>query len=231
MLDEKQKTLIRSWRVLAEERSGYNAFIAGWIAFNAYCYAMYAPRAQRQRADLRPPLVLTEGSERQPLLGTLVGASDRVTIDIEAPTRLKIIIREKYSEDYIFTAFAEEHQPEYKSLLLKDTAFRNAAHTLCSSLEKRRGEFFVVNMAKANQYESHRSTKDLEDRNVVVRLTDLESLRQMKNVLYQIRCNIFHGEKVPGDLNDDRITNAAAPVLGGLLTMVAGPLDSSSQDP
>jgi hypothetical protein len=39
------------------------------------------------------------------------------------------------------------------------------------------------------------------------------NLRQLKSVLYQIRCNVFHGEKAPGDVNDDRIVRAAHPVL------------------
>lgn len=224
MLDEKQEKLIRSWRVLADQQSGYNAFIARWIAFNAYCYALYAPRAQRQRADLRTSPVLTVSAQQQSLRGTLVGANNRVTIDIEAPTRLKIVIRERYTEDYIFDAFAKEHEGAYKDLLMNDMGFREAANILRSALEKRPGEFFVVNMAKATQHKINRNLNELANENVIVRLTDLANLRQMKDVLYQIRCNIFHGEKVPDDLNDDRITNAAAPVLGGLLTMVAGPL-------
>lgn len=32
-------------------------------------------------------------------------------------------------------------------------------------------------------------------------------------MLYQIRCNIFHGEKTPGDFNDDRIVKNALPLL------------------
>lgn len=36
-------------------------------------------------------------------------------------------------------------------------------------------------------------------------------------MLHQIRCNVFHGEKIPGELNDDRIVNAATPVLRELL--------------
>ena len=39
------------------------------------------------------------------------------------------------------------------------------------------------------------------------------SLNIIKKVIYQIRCNIFHGEKVPGDINDDRIAVGALPML------------------
>jgi hypothetical protein len=46
-------------------------------------------------------------------------------------------------------------------------------------------------------------------------------LTQLKNVLYQVRCNVFHGEKVPGDVNDDRIVRAAYPVLLRIMQQLA----------
>ena len=48
--------------------------------------------------------------------------------------------------------------------------------------------------------------------NVIV-LCEKNDLTTLKNVLYQIRCNIFHGEKTPGDINDDRIVKSAFPIL------------------
>ncbi len=38
-------------------------------------------------------------------------------------------------------------------------------------------------------------------------------LAQLKSMLYQVRNSVFHGGKVPSDLNDDRIVKAATPVL------------------
>ena len=44
----------------------------------------------------------------------------------------------------------------------------------------------------------------------------MERLEEVKG----IRCNIFHGEKAPGVLNDDRIVKAATPVLRQLLEIL-----------
>ena len=55
MLDHKQQRLIESWTRLADQAGTdeYTRFLALWIAFNAYCYAHYAPQAHKERADLR----------------------------------------------------------------------------------------------------------------------------------------------------------------------------------
>ena len=52
----------------------------------------------------------------------------------------------------------------------------------------------------------------MSDKNIIISL-DKNNLKTIQKVLYQIRCNIFHGEKGPGDLNDDRIVRASNPVL------------------
>ena len=58
---------------------------------------------------------------------------------------------------------------------------------------------------------------------IVVPFDDFTKLSQVKRVLYQIRCNIFHGAKVPGEVNDDRITKCAIPILRRLVQMaIAG---------
>ena len=56
----------------------------------------------------------------------------------------------------------------------------------------------------------------LSNQNILVLCED-NNLDTIKNVLYQIRCNIFHGEKIPGDRNDDRIVKSANPVLKYIL--------------
>lgn len=47
----------------------------------------------------------------------------------------------------------------------------------------------------------------------IIFLCENFDLKTIKNTLYQIRCNIFHGEKIPGDINDDRIVKSANPIL------------------
>ena len=66
--------------------------------------------------------------------------------------------------------------------------------------------------------------KDIEKEDInkllnqkILVLCEDNNLDTIKNVLYQIRCNIFHGEKIPGDVNDDTIVKSANPVLKYIL--------------
>lgn len=68
---------------------------------------------------------------------------------------------------------------------------------------------------KANHSEN--DIEKLKNRNVIVEC-DTNNLKTIYNVLYQIRCNIFHGEKVPGEINDDRIVSYANPILKQIVT-------------
>jgi hypothetical protein len=218
-LDAKQKHLMTSWIGLAD-RTGmdaYTQFMALWIAFNAYCCAHYAQAAHRERADVRKSRGL-DGltDEEQPVSGTIRRSNNRVTIDLESPSTIRIVIAEKYTEDHIFTAFAEQHADTYH-LLLQDDAFRDGVLRVQQSLEKRAGNYYVINMAKARHHDENADLRAMEAANIIIRFTDTNSLRQLKDVLYQVRCNIFHGEKQPGILNDDRIVTAATPVLRQLL--------------
>jgi hypothetical protein len=79
-------------------------------------------------------------------------------------------------------------------------------------------------MSRLNEYydmlEDMKTIEELNKRNIVVLFEDIFNLQILKNVLYQIRCNIFHGEKTPGDINDDRIVSASFPVLKYLLEKI-----------
>lgn len=67
-------------------------------------------------------------------------------------------------------------------------------------------------MAKSNSYNSEYDINEMATKNIIILCED-NNLKTIKNVLYQIRCNIFHGEKTPGDDNDDRIVKNAFPLL------------------
>ena len=67
-------------------------------------------------------------------------------------------------------------------------------------------------MARINQYDRAGNIDQQAKKNILVLFED-NRLRTIKNILYQIRCNIFHGEKTPGGFNDDRIVKVARPVL------------------
>lgn len=53
----------------------------------------------------------------------------------------------------------------------------------------------------------------MDSRNIIVLFDNIYKLRILKDVLFQIRCNIFHGEKTPSDVHDDRIVATSYPVL------------------
>ena len=76
---------------------------------------------------------------------------------------------------------------------------------------------YVINMLKADRHSPMREFREMISDHTIIPFENTTKLGQLKDVLYQIRCNIFHGEKVPGDLNDDRIVAAAVPVLSQLL--------------
>jgi len=67
-------------------------------------------------------------------------------------------------------------------------------------------------MARINSFDQKEDIDEQSRRNILV-LCENNNLSTIKNVLYQIRCNIFHGEKIPGDINDDRIVKSANPIL------------------
>lgn len=67
-------------------------------------------------------------------------------------------------------------------------------------------------MARIKAYNQSEDIDVQSKRNILV-LCEKNDLKTIKNVLYQIRCNIFHGEKIPGDINDDRIVKSANPIL------------------
>jgi len=75
-------------------------------------------------------------------------------------------------------------------------------------------------MLLAGQHDEEASLDDLTRRNAVVAVKAPDDLGDLVEVLYQVRCNVFHGEKVPGDANDDRIVKAARPLLVELLRHV-----------
>jgi hypothetical protein len=221
MLDDKQQALIQSWIQFGQEETtnAYNRFIALWIALNAYCCAQYATAAHRDQASIKARGYDGLTGEQQPVKGTIQRADARVTIDLAAPSEIRIVIKERYTENFIFHAFAEQYAKAYQALLQTES-FHDQVAGLQHALEKRPGEYYVINMAKAAQHDPMRHLHELQGQNIIVRFTDTTSLRQLKDVLYQIRCNVFHGEKVPGEPNDDRIVTAAIPVLQAILAIV-----------
>lgn len=217
-LDSKQKRLITSWLGLAD-RPGmepYTQFMALWIAFNAYCYPHYGESADRPRADLKKDTGFANVSDEPQRVDAHIHRDQRrIIIDLDAPTTIRIHITERYTEDNIYASFAQHHASTYKALWDNNT-FAKAVEQFQHAIAKN-GRHYVINMLKANQHRAERTFREMANDHTIVPFEDTQSLRQLKDVLYQVRCNIFHGEKVPGEPNDDRIVTAAVPVLRQLI--------------
>jgi hypothetical protein len=72
-LDPKQQRLIRAWLAAAISPSGdeYGRFMAAWIAFNAFCYPLFAEKTSRRRPDLADDRGLVGLTGRVPAQGSL----------------------------------------------------------------------------------------------------------------------------------------------------------------
>jgi hypothetical protein len=212
--DGKQKSLINTWHDLSEKTDDpYMAFMAEWIAFNAICYNLYYEKATSERANID-----TKKSKLQKINeklnanvdlivqeSKLVGTIGNWSIELKLPERLFISVTKKYTEDKIFQAFVEENQSWYKDNPTK--LFDDLKISLSKGSHN-----YVINMAKSKNYDKKNDIDTLAENNIIV-LCEKNDLETIKNVLYQIRCNIFHGEKTPGEINDDRIVKSSLPIL------------------
>jgi hypothetical protein len=212
--DDKQKRLINSWHNLSVQSvDAYMAFMAEWIAFNAVCYNLYYKKAIIERANIdRAKSKLDKIHEKfNPTADVnaqnakLVGTLEKWSIDLSLPERLFISVSNNYTEDIIFNEFVKENQNWYNNS--PTTLFENLKMSLAKGNRN-----FVINMAKSNSYNQTNDIGIMANKNIIV-LCEENNLKTVKNVLYQIRCNIFHGEKIPGDINDDSIVKSALPLL------------------
>lgn len=233
--DEKQRTLIDSWSKRAQDferqKDYYSAFMSLWIAFNAFCYALYHTEATKPRADIDKPERQSEITDATDRKASISSKSGKTTIKISGDTQLpavktiKILIEEKYTEDRVFSAFAKAFEKEFlprKADSLFAEAIKNLVTALKHNLESGVTRSYVVNMAKSDQYSPEAEVKEYEEqitKNIVFPLECDCNLKQLIKVLYQVRCNIFHGEKTPGVVNDDRIVKAAYYPLASVMQM------------
>jgi hypothetical protein len=217
-LDDKQRRIITTWLKRSRELTDdpYASFIALWISFNAFCYARYAKNANKRRADLRNGSGLNVlNSEPARAEGTAILEDQRFRLEIETPGRISILISERYTEDIIFSQFARHYQSCYDELL-KQPNFEESVKAFRNSLAKN-DRWYVINMARSDDYNPKGDYQAMVQRNIIVPFENYKKLTELKNALYQVRCNVFHGEKVPGELNDDRIVKTAYPVLFAIM--------------
>lgn len=224
--DEKQTRLITSWHNLSiDSKDAYMAFIAEWIAFNAICYNLYYENAVRERATIdRHKSKLKSIQERLNQSHEVLAekakinyASEKWNIDLSFPERLFISISNNYTEDNIFNEYVIVNGKWYNENILASFGLFDALHKSLKKELKNGPRHFVINMSKNKFYNESFNIDEMAGKNIVV-LCESNDLKTIKDVLYQIRCNIFHGEKTPGDINDDRIVKSALPVLKYIVT-------------
>lgn len=230
-LDYKQQSLIRSWlnRSQASSEDHYSRFMFAWIAFNGLCCAWYEKKANQMRPALSKPKSV-KGIENclEPLHGKITSDNNKIKIELMSspennqspPLQIIVELVERYTENLIFDQFVADFKNTYKEWLT-DKSFHCALTQFRDGIAKPNGGHYVVNLSRIDRYQElideGRGTKDDCFQNIIKRLDSIENLRQVKEALYQVRCNLFHGEKCPGEANDDRIVRLAYPVLLGIM--------------
>ncbi len=212
--DHKQRRLVDSWRQRSREAEEngdfYAAFISEWIAYNAFCLGLLKAEAIKMRADLRNPInVNWVGAEA--LGGSIITAPNGIKLNVESPCQFQISLKERYSEDLVFNAYVTAFKNQLEQAIAAEGDFGERLEALRASMAKGK-HHYLVNMAKVQEWQPDSKIADQAGRGIVVLFEDCKPTT-IKSVLYQVRCNIFHGEKVPGEPNDDRIVQAALPVL------------------
>jgi hypothetical protein len=207
--DNKQRKLINSWHDLSlKSEDAYMAFMAEWIAFNAICYHLYFEKATRERANIdtkksKLEQIRQEHSRKPEVIAEHAKVSftlEKWNIDISLPQRLFISISNNYTEDHIFNEYVNDNESWYSEN--QSDLFEGLKKQLTKG-----SRHYVINMTKQNLYGEYNNVNEMANRKIIILCED-NNLETIKNVLYQIRCNIFHGEKTPGDINDDRIVKS-----------------------
>lgn len=223
--DKKQKTLIRAWHEQSlQSTNNYLAFISNWIAFNAICYNLYNDKASIQRADIdRKKSKLKAIEEKLNTDNSVDGSgkielkNDKWLIDLNFSERLFFTVSQKFTEDIIYEHFVESYKDWYNNNFNDET---KEYCELKNSLEKiinGNKHYFLINMARSDEYDENKNLEEMNNKNIIIKC-EQNTLGTMKKILYQVRCNIFHGEKTPGDFNDDRIVKSSLPILNIIVT-------------
>lgn len=215
--DDKQAKLILSWYKHSQTSNDeYMIFISNWICLNAICTNLYSEYANKERINIdtgkskisQLKSRINDNNELEAEKAHIKKKKNKLEIDIKFPERLCVYMEERYTEDIIFEKFAKSYN---NKIQIPSEYFSN----LKSALLKRKDRAYVINMSKIKGYNEKRDRESIEaliNSNIII-LCEKNELSTIKNVLYQIRCNIFHGEKMPGEINDDRIVKEANPIL------------------
>jgi hypothetical protein len=225
---DKQIKNILSWHELSENSlDNYMAFMSEWIAFNAICYNLYYKKAVKERANLESTRnqlqIIRDNFNESDILNvvetkvtnhrangcSLTPNNDKWKVNINLQnSNLKLSIASNYTEDIIFNEFVDAYDEWYT----ENTQLSNEIFNSLKLSLKKGERNFVINMAKHNFYKEENDINCMAQSNIII-ICEENNLKTIKNVLYQIRCNIFHGAKTPGDAEDDKIVESALPIL------------------
>lgn len=221
-MDSRQMEIFNTWFIQGVKNADkpYFGFISLWIAFNAYCVAKYSTKAKRLLAQLNKDRGFRElsGTTVEITEGHISEKNGVYSIDIKQPGRVRVVVKERFIESAVFDAFAEDFANRYLEMVRQEEDFAEAVNMLQETLRQEE-HFYVIDMSRHQEYKPELSYNELVERSIIVPFEDITDVVQLKNVLDQVRCNLFHGEKLPGIPNDDRIVQAAYPIL--LVILVA----------
>lgn len=222
-MDSRQKEIFHTWfeQGVKNANKPYFGFISLWISFNAYCVANYSTKAKRLLAQINKDRGFRElsGTTVEITEGIISQSKGIYSIDIKQPGRIHVVVKERFIESAVFDAFAQDFAKRYAHMIQQEEDFAKAVNLLRETLRKEE-HFYVIDMSRYREYDPTLSYKQLGQSGIIIPFEDITNLEQLKNILYQIRCNLFHGEKLPGILNDDRIVRAAYPVLLAILIVL-----------
>jgi len=219
--DDKQRFLIEKWVDISYNQNDYYLkFMTLWVAFNAICVNLYHKSAWKERInfDDRTKLkkivdILDNNGDINIQSEVKIKNTDKGwSVDIKNPERILLNIQEKYNEDLIFLKFVEDNKDWYEKDIENNRSLYNRLRLSLKKQYKNEDIFYIINMSKKEKYDPEKDLKEMARENIII-LCNNNNLGNVKSLLYQIRCNIFHGEKTPGDINDDGIVKDAYPIL------------------
>ena len=219
--ESKQEDIIKSWHNISiNEETSYVKFFANWLSFNAICYALFHKEAVREKIDFDNNINLPNLKSRlesQGLIslekGEISQPNKNIKVKLQFPEKLNLTINERFIEFHIFAEFKKE----FKDKIYFDDDDEYFIE-LKNSLKKKNGRSYIIDMTRIDQYHLENDI-DKMSADSIIRLCEDSHLPTIIDVLYQIRCNIFHGGKEPGDHHDDWIVKAANPVLNKIVSL------------
>ena len=220
--DEKQFSIIKSWHnVSINQDYGYVKFFSNWISFNAICYGLFYEKGVKERVDIdninKLPNIKSRLEVEESIYldqGQIYQTDHNIKVKLKFPEPINFSIKERFIEHYIFNEFSKKFKND-----LFFNSDDNEIIALKKALTKDNGRIYVIDMSRYTQHNIDNDIDEMSSKGVITLFEDSE-LSSIVNVLYQIRCNIFHGGKEPGDHHDDEIVEAANIILNKIVEFV-----------